>query len=71
MWIYGSPDYKVCQTPNLLSYLAHISRKFHWDQASMASATASKAVGGQVQILHAIIVLLSWQKVSFSFRDFI
>ena len=63
MWIYGSPDYKVCQTPNLLSYLAHISRKFHWDQASMASATASKAVGGQVKDLHTINILLSWEAV--------
>ena len=41
---------------NLLSFLTHISKNVHWDQASMVSATASKAGGGQFKDLHAIIV---------------
>ena len=32
--------------------LTHIFRNFHWDHASMIWATASKAIGGQVQNLH-------------------
>ena len=33
-------------------YVTKITWKFHWDQASMASATAFKAIGGQIQNLH-------------------
>ena len=44
---------------NNFFYLIHKFWKFHWDQACMASATASKTLGGQTQNLRNIIDLVS------------
>ena len=44
---------------NNLFYLIHKFWKFHWNQASMASATASKTLEGQTQNLRNIIDLVS------------
>ena len=46
---------------NYFFYLIHKFWKFHWDQACMASATASKTLGGQTQNLRNIIDLVSWE----------
>ena len=46
---------------NNFFYLIHKFWKFHWDQACMASATASKTLGGQTQNLRNIIDLVSWE----------
>ena len=37
---------------NNFCYLIYKFWKFHWDQACMASATASKTIGGQIKNLH-------------------
>ena len=61
---------------NNFFYLIHKFWKFHWDQACMASATASKTLGGQTQNLCNIIDLVSWETKlkkkmhSFSLRNY-
>ena len=46
----------------VLWYCTHIFWKFHWGWAIMAVDTALQTIRGQVQKLHTLIVLLSWEK---------